>query len=63
MEAYKFDVPNGRYEVELFFSEVQTMLLTHVFSMSINKNMVIPEFDLFKQCGASNALLNFCHRG
>jgi beta-galactosidase len=58
MEAYKFDVPNGRYEVELFFSEVQDDAANaRVFNVSINKNMVIPEFDLFKQCGASNAVI------
>ncbi|RVT79665.1 DUF4982 domain-containing protein [Flavobacterium sufflavum] len=49
MEAYKFDVPDGRYEIDLQFCELQESEAgKRVFNVSINNEEVLSTFDLFE---------------
>lgn len=49
MEAYKFDVPDGRYEIDLQFSELEeSEAAKRVFNVSINNQEVLSALDLFE---------------
>jgi endoglucanase len=54
MEGYKFTIPNGKYTVRLHFAETYDGITAEgerVFSVSINGQMVIEDFDPFKEAG------------
>jgi hypothetical protein len=54
MPAYRFTVPNGKYTVRLHFAETYegiTEAGQRVFSVNINDNVVLPDFDVFKAAG------------
>lgn len=49
MEAYKFDVPDGRYEIDLQFAELgESEAAKRVFNVSINSQEVLSALDLFE---------------
>jgi len=54
MEAYKFMVPNGKYEVRLHFAETYSGITgeaERVFSVTINGQTALKDFDPFKEGG------------
>ena len=54
MEGYKFTVPNGKYTVRLHFAETYDGITAEgerVFSVSINGQTVLNDFDPFKEAG------------
>jgi len=54
MEAYKFTVPNGKYTVRLHFAETYdgiTAVGQRIFSVSINDQTVLKDFDPYKEAG------------
>jgi hypothetical protein len=54
MEGYKFTVPNGKYTVRLHFAETYDGITAEgerVFSVSINDQTVLKDFDPFKEAG------------
>ena len=54
MEGYKFTVPNGKYTVRLHFAETYDGITAEgerVFSVSINDQTVLEDFDPFKEAG------------
>jgi hypothetical protein len=54
MEGYKFTVPNGKYTVRLHFAETYDGITAEgerVFSVSINGQTVLGDFDPFKEAG------------
>jgi hypothetical protein len=54
MEGYKFTVPNGKYTVRLHFAETYdgiTVEGERVFSVTINDQTVLKDFDPFKEAG------------
>jgi len=54
MEGYKFTVPNGKYTVRLHFAETYdgiTAAGERVFSVTINDQTVLKDFDPFKEAG------------
>jgi hypothetical protein len=54
MEGYKFTVPNGKYTVRLYFAETYDGIMAEgerVFSVSINGQIVLNDFDPFKEAG------------
>jgi hypothetical protein len=54
MEGYKFTVPNGKYTVRLHFAETYDGITAEgerVFSVSINGQTVLEDFDPFKEAG------------
>ena len=54
MEGYKFTVPNGKYTVRLHFAETYDGITAEgerVFSMTINGQTVLKDFDPFKEAG------------
>lgn len=56
MEAYKFDVPDGRYEIDLQFCESQEGTAgKRVFNVSINSQEVLSALDLFELSGSLTA--------
>lgn len=56
MEAYKFDVPDGRYEIDLQFCESQEGAAgARVFNVSINSQEVLSALDLFEISGSLTA--------
>jgi beta-galactosidase len=57
LTSYRFDVPEGRYRVELLFCEpTYTEQGKRVFSVSINGKPVIRDLDLAKEHGAAKPL-------
>lgn len=49
MEAYQFDVPDGRYEIDLQFAELgESEAAKRVFNVSINSQEVLSALDLFE---------------
>jgi len=61
MEAYKFDVPNGRYAVVLHFAEI----FWHepgkrVFNVSVNDSLILTNYDIFAEVGADYATIHTC---
>jgi beta-galactosidase len=56
LKAYRFDVPDGRYEVQLYFLEHRfTKPGERVFSVSLNGKTVIDKLDLVKEYGWQRA--------
>lgn len=54
MEGYKFTIPNGKYTVRLHFAETYDGITAEgerVFSVSINDENVLKDFDPFKEAG------------
>jgi len=54
MDGYKFTVPNGKYTVRLHFAETYDGIMAEgerVFSVSINGQTVLADFDPFKEAG------------
>jgi hypothetical protein len=54
MEAYKFSVPNGKYTVRLHFAETYDGITAEgqrVFSVGINDQTVLKDFDPYKETG------------
>jgi hypothetical protein len=54
MSGYKFTVPNGKYTVRLHFAETYDGITAEgerVFSMTINGQAVLKDFDPFKEAG------------
>lgn len=57
MSAYRFNVPNGNYDVTLKFAEIQnTTIGSRVFNVSIEGNLVLNNFDIYAQAGHDKAL-------
>jgi beta-galactosidase len=58
MNAYKFDVPDGRYEIDLHFCETQeTAPNKRVFNVSIGDKEVLSAFDLYAQYSERTAII------
>lgn len=56
MEAYKFDVPDGRYEIDLQFCESQEGTAgKREFNVGINNQEVLSALDLFELSGSLTA--------
>jgi hypothetical protein len=54
MEGYKFTVPNGKYTVRLHFAETYDGITAEgerIFSVTINDQTVLKDFDPFKEAG------------
>ena len=54
MEGYEFTIPNGLYTVRLHFAETYDGIMAEgerVFSVSINENNVLADFDPYKEAG------------
>jgi hypothetical protein len=54
MEGYKFTVPNGKYTVRLHFAETYDGITAEgerVFSVTINDQTILKDFDPFKEAG------------
>lgn len=57
LQSYRFDVPDGNYEIELRFAEARfTKPGAHVFSVSANGKAVIENFDPVKEAGPFRAI-------
>ena len=56
LEAYRFDVPDGRYEVELRFTEPTAAPGERVFGIAINGRRVLNRLDLAAQAGIARAV-------
>ena len=55
--AYRFDIPDGKYEVEIKFTEANTeKSVERVFSVTANGSKLIEEFNLSKESGLLNAV-------
>ena len=57
MDAYEFEVPNGKYTVTLHFAETYEGIYDvgeRVFSVSINGKEVLKDFDPYKEAGEFN---------
>jgi hypothetical protein len=57
MAGYVFKLPPGKYTVRLHFAETYegvTAAGGRVFDISINKKVVLKDFDVFKEAGAAN---------
>lgn len=58
MKAFKFDVPDGRYEIDLHFCETQeTAPNRRVFNVSIGNEEVLSAFDLYAQYSERTAII------
>src|SRR5262249_34517241 len=56
LSAYKFDVPDGGYQVELFFAETKNETTgKRIFSVKINGKTVIENLDLAASVGVRRA--------
>lgn len=54
MDAYKFNVPNGKYTVRLHFAETYDGITgdgQRLFSVTINEKTVLENFDPYKEAG------------
>ena len=56
LSAYRMDVPDGRYEVELRFAEPTAAPGERVFGIAINGRTVISRLDLAEQAGRARAV-------
>jgi beta-galactosidase len=58
LNAYRFDVPTGAYEVEIKFAETKFEKEgQRVFDVKINGEMMIEKLDLVKEVGAQTAMI------
>lgn len=58
--SYSFQVPNGQYQLNLYFDEASTRaekITGRVFNVSVQGNVVFPELDIFAAAGANAALI------
>lgn len=51
LSGYRFDVPDGRYEVTLYFSELQNKQ-DRSFDVKINNQTMLPKFNMMQEYGA-----------
>ncbi len=54
MTGYRFDVPSGKYTVRLHFAEAYEEITAaglRVFTVKINGQVVLKDFDVFKEAG------------
>jgi endoglucanase len=54
MSAYKFKAPNGKYTARLHFAETYDGITgdgQRIFSITINENTVLEDFDPYKEAG------------
>ncbi|MBF4473031.1 glycoside hydrolase family 2 TIM barrel-domain containing protein [Flavobacterium sp. HJJ] len=58
MKAYKFDVPDGRYEIDLQFCELEQYEAgKRIFDININGKEIAKSFDLFEHSSMLTALI------
>ena len=58
--SYSFQVPNGQYQLNLYFDEANTQaekISGRVFNVSAQGTVVFPELDIFAAAGANAALI------
>jgi hypothetical protein len=58
--SYSFQVPNGQYQLNLYFDEATPRaekITGRVFNVSVQSNVVFPELDIFAAAGANAALI------
>jgi Malectin domain len=58
--GYSFQVPNGQYQLNLYFDEAiprAEKITGRVFNVSVQGNVVFPELDIFAAAGANAALI------
>jgi hypothetical protein len=58
--SYSFQVPNGQYQLNLYFDEATPRaekITGRVFNVSVQSNVVFPELDIFAAAGANGALI------
>lgn len=58
--SYSFKVPNGQYQVNLYFDEANPQAEktgARVFNVSVQGNAVFPDLDIFSAAGANAALI------
>ena len=58
--SYSFQVPNGQYQLNLYFDEATPRaekITGRVFNVSVQGNVVFPELDIFAAAGANAALI------
>lgn len=58
--GYSFKVPDGQYQVNLYFDESSTQaekISARVFNVSVQQTVVFPELDIFADAGANAALI------
>lgn len=58
--SYSFQVPNGQYQLNLYFDEAiprAEKITGRVFNVSVQGNVVFPELDIFAAAGANAALI------
>lgn len=55
LEGYRFDVPKGNYDVTLLFTEFDKEA-DRIFDVFVNKQLVLENFDVFKQFGRNTAV-------
>lgn len=62
MSAYRFDLANGNYEVLLHFAEIyHTAANRRVFSVKIENDWVLSDYDIFADVGANAATKKLFH--
>lgn len=58
MSAYRFDVPDGTYRVDLLFAEIQAARAgARVFSVNIEGDAVLANLDVYAEAGGRNIAL------
>jgi hypothetical protein len=58
--SYSFQVPNGQYQLNLYFDEATPRaekITGRVFNVSVQSNVIFPELDIFAAAGANAALI------
>lgn len=58
--TYSFQVPDGKYQVNLYFVEgtaTDERIGARVFNVSVQGTVVFPTFDIFSEVGANTALI------
>lgn len=61
IEEFRADVPEGKYYIYLYFSELSTDdKEERVFSVDINGSTVLTDFDIRKEYGAHTAVIEKC---
>ena len=57
IQEYRIDIPDGQYEVELYFTEPEYLRIgERIFNVSINENLVFNQLDLAKKYGVNKAV-------
>jgi len=52
--AYKFALPDGKYQVRLHFAETYAASSVRVYDVAVNGKTVLTDFDPFKAAGGQN---------